>query len=147
MKTFLVFLSFLPFLAFSSADDMVTIAISDIVNDVFIKESKKFDFFVLGRNTRALLDIANDVMKTTKTPLMVMKLQGNEGTIEFENSAILLYDSLRTFNVFYQRLRLRLRVPSKFSFFVYIEGLDTVEDIQKPGIKQYIMPFRHQNIP
>jgi hypothetical protein len=137
MKTFFTLLCFLKFVSMKIAgnSEQVASAVSQIVEDYYANRSENFDIVVFGNETENLKFIVEKVIKTTKTPRLVMKIEQTALKIELKQSAILFFRTVSSFMDFENRTTLINEYPRPLNFVVCFESSTDI-----------ILLFRHDII-
>lgn len=106
---------------------LISCAISEIIRHYYVERSEKFDFIVYGSKTEDLIKITNHIMKVNSgalEPTKMIHLSEQDEEFEVEQSAVLLFDSMKSYHEFHTRVFLVNEYPKDFSFLVYIAGAD-----------------------
>lgn len=103
------------------ANSLLNTALSQIVQKVFVARSEEFDVFVFENETENLGDIVNKVMKNSQVPIKMIKVQNQEPIIKINQSAILFFKTVNSFQAFSNQALLYNEYPKNIQFFIYIE--------------------------
>lgn len=109
---------------------LVPNAMSHIVRDFYVEKSVQFDFIIYGKYTKFMMDVVSDVGKLTfdeKIPSKVIAVTEGAEDINIEQSAVLLFDTLKSYHDFHDRAVLINRYSKQFHFLVYILYFDKIQ--------------------
>jgi hypothetical protein len=120
MKTFyLVLLSFSLLICASCKTDVLVVpAIQQVIRDFYANHSSGFDVIFYGKVMEKIGDVVNKVLRKVQVPVEVMKYIRGEASIY--QSAILLFDTLKSYEYFHVRSYLRNKSPKDIKILVYI---------------------------
>jgi hypothetical protein len=131
MKKFLWFMLFYGYVAQSFGDKklVVSSALTKVIREFYVVRSEHFDIMIYGRDKRFLNELVNDIAKgqSEKFPFKIVNVRESEDTIEINQSAILMFDTLDSYQEFHQKAILTNEYPKEFNFLVYIVEIDETE--------------------
>lgn len=140
---FFLISSFVIRLKFSEAS--VATSMSQIITNFYDNQKENIEIVILGKETEKLSEIVNDVVKTTKTISTIRKV--GENRMILNQSAVLLFDSLKSYQDFHNKSVLGNVYPREFNILVYIDNFDSQHMsrlITKDPLETSSM-FRHQS--
>lgn len=132
-KLILIFLLLIPkqSLGQSAKVNLVSLAIKEIVDSHYVKNSIGFDLIIYGRETRKLTEIASQLLLLSKESFAVKVITFDEKVkkeqFQLTQPAILLFDTSSSFLDFNRNLQLVNKLPKRFSFLVYYSTSDGVK--------------------
>jgi hypothetical protein len=120
MKSIFVFFCLINFTICLRSDvNLISSAISQIIEKVYVDDLENFDFIVRGSKTQKLFDIVDQTRKISENPVKVIKVIKSLLKIKIDQSAVLLFDSFQSV----LNIKQSLHDSRKKVITIYIEGL------------------------
>lgn len=107
---------------------LITLAIVQSIQNFFIKKSESFNFISYDYETGSINDFANKVVKAyygsafdfDKFPCRSIQVNDSNTDIEIDQSAVLMFDNVRSYQDFHARAIFTNQYVKDFHFLVYI---------------------------
>lgn len=133
MKLGLIFLLFLILGIKSKSINTISLAISQIIQELFIKPEISFDILDFNSKSLKMGDIVKGFLKVTNNMTSV-EVKKSKTFQNISKSAVIFLKSFNDFQKLNQRVELKNKFPKKLKFLIFCQDL-SISDIQKVVIK------------
>lgn len=109
-----------------SKNSSVSLAISQIISDFYVTRSVRFDFIIYepkAKNLSKVLSELTVVKAGDEYTFKLMQVRAEKSVIEINNSAVMLFDTLRSYQDFHRRVSLTNMFSKQLHFLIYISDL------------------------
>lgn len=117
--------------------DATASSISQIVQEFYSKQSESFSFIVYGIKTRYLADLIDKIQSRNKMPASVQVKRFGEN-VQVKESAVLMFDTVRSYQEFHDRSVLSNQFEKDFHFLVYVEEISSSNFLIKKPLQSLI---------
>ncbi|KAG5671309.1 hypothetical protein PVAND_001514 [Polypedilum vanderplanki] len=110
-------------------------AISDVIHEFYIAQNIKFDFIIYGKKSNHINDVIDEITKELDIPMKLTHIENLKILINFNDSAVIFIKSSENLNKLHLNsyeyiLKLTTETFKKFKFFVYVEEIQTFQNLE-----------------
>lgn len=127
MKTVFILAVYCLLIKTSCMGHLISLAINQIFRDFYLSQNIRFDVFIYRNETNDVNEIVNGFVNAKPGEILPFKIfcvRDENAVINISQSAILMFDSFRSYQNFSLRTFLNNSYPIDFNFLVYIRDFD-----------------------
>jgi hypothetical protein len=132
MKTCFLLSVLFSALSFSNSENIISAALSKIIKNFYANQSEAFDVIVYNsKKDKKLNDILDEILRLSGIfPYQMIEESHTSDEIPIDRSAVLLFDTVQSYQEFHQRAFFSNSFHKQFFFMVYILNIKEEENLK-----------------